>query len=48
MKNTQPHIKRDKAQTRQLPQLQPLSLEQLKTISGGPPPTDCPACDFIN
>ena len=36
MKNTQPHIKRDQAQTRQLPKLQPLKLEQLEGVAGGP------------
>ena len=36
MKNTQPHIKRDKTQTRQLPKLQLLKLEQLEGVAGGP------------
>ena len=35
MKNTQPNIYQDKAQTRQLPKLQLLKLEQLDGIAAG-------------
>ena len=44
MKNTQAHIHQDKAQTRQLPKLQPLKLEQLNKLAGGSgnPCPDCP------
>ena len=36
MKNTQPHINQDKAQTRQLSQLTRLKLEQPERVAGGP------------
>ncbi|MDJ0590039.1 MAG: hypothetical protein QNJ72_08610 [Pleurocapsa sp. MO_226.B13] len=44
MKNTQPDIYRDKAQTRQFPKLQPLELEHLSCVAGGAvvPCPDCP------
>ncbi|MDJ0590040.1 MAG: hypothetical protein QNJ72_08615 [Pleurocapsa sp. MO_226.B13] len=49
MKNTQPHIDRDKTQTSQLPKLQlpklqPLELEHLSCVAGGAlvPCPDCP------
>lgn len=35
MKNNQPHINQDKAQTRQLSQLTRLKLEQLEGVAGG-------------
>ena len=47
MKNTQPRIHQDKAQTPQLPKLQPLNLEHLDCVAGGStyPCPDCPERD---
>ncbi len=48
MKNTQPDINQDKAQTSQLPKLQPLKLKQLESLAGGVDKgtgtVECPAC----
>ena len=43
MKNTQPHIKRDQAQTLQLHTLQLLNLKQLDKLAGGSEGV-CPDC----
>ncbi len=48
MNNHKNQITKDQQSSQKTFKLQNLSLEQLKTISGGPPPADCPACDFIN